>query len=144
MTLPLAFETRLAAAIDGKTKPLGSLGRLEALAADLARLRDTLAPRLTGCRLTIFAADHGIAAEGVSAFPPAVTRQMVLNFLGGGAAATVFAAGLGVPVAVVDAGVAGAPITAQERAATISGSALAITEARPAPIVRIARKNSPR
>ena len=111
MTLPLDFQTRAAAAIDGKTKPLGSLGRLEALAADLARLRDTLAPRLTGCRLTIFAADHGIAAEGVSAFPPAVTRQMVLNFLGGGAAATVFAAGLGVPVAVVDAGVAGAPVS---------------------------------
>lgn len=107
MTLPLDFETRLAAAIDGKTKPLGSLGRLETLAADLARLQDSVSPRLTGCWLTIFAADHGIAAEGVSAFPSAVTRQMVLNFLGGGAAATVFAAGLGVPVAVVDAGVAG-------------------------------------
>lgn len=110
MTLPLDFETRLAAAIDGKTKPLGSLGRLETLAADLARLQDSIAPRLTSCRLTIFAADHGIADEGVSAFPSAVTRQMALNFLGGGAAATVFAAGLGVTVAVVDAGVAGNPI----------------------------------
>jgi nicotinate-nucleotide--dimethylbenzimidazole phosphoribosyltransferase len=111
MTLPLDFETRLAAAIDGKTKPLGSLGRLETLAADLARLQDSIAPRLTNCRLTIFAADHGIADEGVSAFPSAVTRQMVLNFLGGGAAATVFAAGLGVPVAVVDAGVVGVPLS---------------------------------
>lgn len=110
MTLPLDFETRLAAAIDGKTKPIGALGRLEGLAADLARLRGDLAPRLTGCRLTIFAADHGIAADGVSAYPAAVTRQMVLNFLAGGAAATVFARGLGVPVAVVDAGVAGEPI----------------------------------
>lgn len=111
MTLPLDFETRLAAAIDGKTKPLGSLGRLETLAADLARLQGAVAPRLAGCRLTIFAADHGIADEGVSAFPSAVTRQMALNFLGGGAAATVFAAGLGIPVAVVDAGVAGVPLS---------------------------------
>jgi nicotinate-nucleotide--dimethylbenzimidazole phosphoribosyltransferase len=61
-------------------------------------------------RMTLFAADHGLAAAGVSAYPQAVTRQMVLNFLAGGAAATVFAARLGVAVQVVDAGVAGAPI----------------------------------
>jgi nicotinate-nucleotide--dimethylbenzimidazole phosphoribosyltransferase len=62
------------------------------------------------CTLTIFAADHGIAAEGVSAYPQDVTRQMVLNFLAGGAAANVFAAAQGVAVRVVDAGVAGGPI----------------------------------
>ncbi|MBP7003428.1 nicotinate-nucleotide--dimethylbenzimidazole phosphoribosyltransferase [Amaricoccus sp.] len=104
------FEARLRAAIDGKTKPPGALGRVEEIAAQVARLQGTLAPRLDGCTLTIFAADHGVAAAGVSAYPQAVTRQMVANFLAGGAAATVFARGLGVPVVVVDAGVAGAPL----------------------------------
>lgn len=102
------FETALRAAIDGKTKPPGSLGRLEALAARIARLQGSLAPRMERCRLTIFAADHGIAAEGVSAFPQAVTRQMLQNFLAGGAAANVLARAVGAEVAVVDAGVAGA------------------------------------
>jgi nicotinate-nucleotide--dimethylbenzimidazole phosphoribosyltransferase len=101
------FETALKAAIDGKTKPLGALGRIEALAAQLARLQRTLMPSAERCRLTIFAGDHGIAAEGVSAFPQEVTRQMVLNFLAGGAAANVFARSVGARITVVDAGVAG-------------------------------------
>ncbi|MEE3098478.1 MAG: nicotinate-nucleotide--dimethylbenzimidazole phosphoribosyltransferase [Pseudomonadota bacterium] len=92
--------------IDGKTKPLGALGRVEDLAARLARLQGTTAPRMERCSLTIFAADHGIAAEGVSAFPQAVTVQMALNFLSGGAAANVFARTLGVSLRVVDAGMA--------------------------------------
>ena len=104
------FEAALGRAIDGKTKPIGALGRIEALAAQIARVQRSLTPRASGCTLTIFAADHGIAAEGVSAYPQEVTRQMVLNFLAGGAAANVFAATLGVPVRVVDAGVAGAPL----------------------------------
>ncbi len=107
---PGEFEARLAAAIDGKTKPVGALGRIEALAAQIARLQGRLDPVATRCALTIFAADHGIAADGVSAYPQAVTRQMVQNFLAGGAAANVFAATLGVPVQVVDAGVAGEPL----------------------------------
>lgn len=86
------FEQAIRAAIDGKTKPLGALGRVEELAAQIARLQGSLAPRMDRCTLTIFAADHGLATEGVSAYPQAVTRQMVLNFLAGGAAATVFAA----------------------------------------------------
>jgi len=98
------------AAIDNKTMPPGALGRIEALAAQIARIQGALAPRADRCALTIFAADHGMAAAGVSAFPQAVTRQMVLNFLHGGAAATVFARALGASVRVVDAGVAGAPI----------------------------------
>ncbi len=102
-----SFETALQAAIDSKTKPLGALGRIEGLAAQIARVQRSLAPAMDRCRLTIFAGDHGIAAEGVSAFPTEVTRQMVLNFLGGGAAANVFARANGVEVAVVDAGVAG-------------------------------------
>jgi nicotinate-nucleotide--dimethylbenzimidazole phosphoribosyltransferase len=106
-----AFETALRAAIDGKTKPVGSLGRIEELAAQIARLQRSLAPVMDRCELTIFAADHGVAASGVSAYPQAVTREMVRNFLAGGAASTVFAATFGVPVRVVDAGVAGEPLT---------------------------------
>lgn len=104
------METALRRCIDGKTKPLGALGRIEDLAARIARLKRSLAPEMSRCRLTIFAADHGLAAEGVSAYPQAVTRQMVLNFLGGNAAANVFARSVGAELRVVDAGVAGAPI----------------------------------
>jgi len=99
-------------AIDAKTKPPGSLGRIEALAARIGRIQDTPTPRLRRCRLTIFAGDHGVASEGVSAYPQAVTRQMVANFLAGGAAANVFAQANGVEIAVVDAGVAGDPLDA--------------------------------
>lgn len=106
-----SFETALKAAIDGKTKPLGALGRIEALAAQLARVQRSLTPKATQCRLTIFAADHGIAEEGVSAFPQAVTREMVRNFLAGGAAANVFARVADVELVVVDAGVAGDPLS---------------------------------
>ena len=99
-------------AIDAKTKPPGSLGRVEALAARIARVQGTLTPCLRRCRLTLFAGDHGVASEGVSAYPQAVTRQMVANFLAGGAAANVFARANGVEIAVVDAGVAGDPLDA--------------------------------
>jgi nicotinate-nucleotide--dimethylbenzimidazole phosphoribosyltransferase len=100
------LEARIRARIDGKTKPPGSLGRIEYLAARIARLQGTVAPTMRTCELTIFAADHGIAAEGVSAYPQEVTGQMLGNFLAGGAASTVFAATLGIPVRVVDAGIA--------------------------------------
>ncbi len=106
------FEASLRAAIDGKTKPVGALGRIEQLAAQLARLQRTLAPRAEACRLTIFAADHGLAQEGVSAYPQVVTREMVRNFLAGGAAACVFARTVVVELVVVDAGVAGEPLAA--------------------------------
>ncbi len=99
-------------AIDTKTKPHGALGVIEALAAQIARIQDTLTPRLDRCRLIIFAGDHGIAAEGVSAYPQEVTRQMLSNFLAGGAAANVFARVNGVDLHVVDAGVAGATFQA--------------------------------
>ncbi|MEM1066423.1 MAG: nicotinate-nucleotide--dimethylbenzimidazole phosphoribosyltransferase [Pseudomonadota bacterium] len=106
------FETSLRAAIDGKTKPLGALGRIEALAEQLARLQGTLAPRADRVRHIIFAADHGIAAAGVSAYPQAVTREMVKNFVAGGAAANVFARQVGAELAVVDAGMI-APVEAE-------------------------------
>lgn len=106
------FETALQATLDNKTKPVGALGRIETLAAQVARVQGTLRPRMETCQLTIFAADHGLAAEGVSAYPQAVTRQMLQNFLAGGAAANVLARTLGVDLRVVDAGVAGPPVTA--------------------------------
>ena len=104
------LETTVRDLIDGKTKPLGALGQVESIAVQIARATGKTAPRLESCELTIFAADHGIAAEGVSAYPQAVTRQMVLNFLHGGAAANVFANSVGASVRVVDAGVAGQPM----------------------------------
>ena len=101
---------RLQALIDGKTKPVGSLGRIEALALQLAKLQGTLRPDTSSCGLTLFAGDHGMATAGVSAYPQTVTRQMLLNFLTGGAAANAFSEALGVSMQVVDAGVAGAPV----------------------------------
>ncbi|MEO1656990.1 MAG: nicotinate-nucleotide--dimethylbenzimidazole phosphoribosyltransferase [Pseudomonadota bacterium] len=103
------FETALRQAIDGKTKPVGALGQIETLAARIARVQGSLTPKAETATLTIFAADHGIASAGVSAYPQHVTRQMVVNFLAGGAAANVFARSIGAKVSVVDAGVAGEP-----------------------------------
>jgi nicotinate-nucleotide--dimethylbenzimidazole phosphoribosyltransferase len=100
------LRAEVRAMIDGKTKPPGSLGRIEALALQLALAQGTARPAADPARLLIFAADHGLVAEGVSAWPQAVTAQMVANFLAGGAAANVFARSVGCAVTVVDAGVA--------------------------------------
>lgn len=105
------LDEQIAQAIDTKTKPPGSLGRIEALAAQIARVQQTLEPLMNSCSLTIFAADHGIATAGVSAFPQEVSRQMVLNFLAEGAAANVFANTQAIAVRVVDAGLAGEPLS---------------------------------
>ncbi|MDD9923117.1 MAG: nicotinate-nucleotide--dimethylbenzimidazole phosphoribosyltransferase, partial [Boseongicola sp.] len=107
-----AFAAELQHKIDTKTKPLGALGRIEEMAAQIATLQQTLTPKMETCQLTIFAADHGIAQSGVSLFPQEVTRQMVLNFAGGGAAANVFARTNGIDLRVVNAGVAGDAIDA--------------------------------
>ena len=96
--------------INFKTKPLGALGQIENLAHQIGMIQGTDCPQLQTCQLIIFSADHGLAAAGVSAYPQDVTRQMVLNFLHGGAAANIFANTVGVSVSVVDAGVAGDPI----------------------------------
>lgn len=87
------------------TKPLGSLGRLEELSIQIAGIRRT--PKLEYKVIITMAADHGVVAEGVSLYPQAVTRQMVLNFLKGGAAINVLAGHLGARVIVVDMGVIG-------------------------------------
>lgn len=86
------------------TKPAGSLGRLEPLAVRLAGLQGQLNPRLEQLWITIFAGDHGVVAEGVSAYPQAVTGQMLLNFVSGGAAISVLARQLDAQLEVVDLG----------------------------------------
>jgi nicotinate-nucleotide--dimethylbenzimidazole phosphoribosyltransferase len=106
-----ALRARLQAAVDSKTKPLGALGRLEALAVQIGLIQNTEAPRLIRPVMVVFAADHGIAHAGVSAYPQAVTAQMVLNFVAGGAAVNVFCRQHGFALEVVNAGVA-APLWA--------------------------------
>jgi nicotinate-nucleotide--dimethylbenzimidazole phosphoribosyltransferase len=88
------------------TKPGGSLGRLEELSIQLAGIRGQARPRVERKAVIVMAADHGIAREGVSAYPSEVTPQMVLNFLQGGAAINVLARQAGARVKVVDMGVA--------------------------------------
>ena len=119
-------------AIDNKTKPLGALGEIETLAAQIANIQQTLTPQADTCRLTIFAADHGMALAGVSAFPQAVTRQMVLNFLTEGAAANVFARSVGAEIQVVDAGVCGDPIVHERLLQKRIGNGTANAVERPA------------
>ncbi|MGF6711361.1 nicotinate-nucleotide--dimethylbenzimidazole phosphoribosyltransferase [Luteibacter sp. W1I16] len=98
-----------AARQDTLTKPPGSLGRLEALAVQLAGLQGRERPSAARVRIAVFAADHGVAAEGVSAFPQAVTGEMLRNFAGGGAAIAVLARELGATLEVVNLGTVNDP-----------------------------------
>ncbi|MCC9596002.1 MULTISPECIES: nicotinate-nucleotide--dimethylbenzimidazole phosphoribosyltransferase [unclassified Rubrivivax] len=91
--------------LDQKTKPQGSLGRIETVALQMALVQGRENPRLDAPQLVIFAGDHGIAAQGVSAFPQEVTVQMVYNMLAGGAAISVLARQHGLALTVLDCGV---------------------------------------
>jgi nicotinate-nucleotide--dimethylbenzimidazole phosphoribosyltransferase len=93
--------------LDVLTKPLGALGRLEPLAAQVCAIQGTLQPTIAHPIAIVFAADHGVVDRGVSAYPRAVTEQMVKNFLAGGAAISVLARSLGLDLWIVDAGVDG-------------------------------------
>jgi nicotinate-nucleotide--dimethylbenzimidazole phosphoribosyltransferase len=100
-----AIESAVRHKVDNKTKPVGALGKLEELALQAALIQGTLTPALVQPHLVVFAADHGLAAEGISAYPQEVTAQMVLNFVCGGAAINVFCKQHGINLRVVDAGV---------------------------------------
>ncbi len=100
------IAARVQARLDRLIKPLGSLGRLEEMAVRYATITGQVKPNVPRGAVFTFAADHGVATEGVSAYPREVTPQMVLNFLRGGAGVNVLARHVGVDVRIVDIGVA--------------------------------------
>ncbi len=95
--------------LDSLTKPPGSLGRLEEIALWYCAARGSLLPDQPKMALSVFCADHGVAREGVSAYPREVTRQMALNFASGGAAINVLCRQAGIEATIVDVGVDGEP-----------------------------------
>lgn len=111
---PLDAGAQAAAAdrLDRLTKPPGSLGRLESIAVQLAGIRGELVTSIDHPAIVVFAGDHGVTRHGVSPYPSSVTRQMVANFLAGGAAVNALARAAEAELVVVDVGVAGAPIEA--------------------------------
>jgi nicotinate-nucleotide--dimethylbenzimidazole phosphoribosyltransferase len=100
-----AARSAARAELDRKTKPRGSLGRLEDLAVQVAGIRGTADPERLRAAIVVAAGDHGVARHGVSAYPQEVTRQMLANFAAGGAAVCVLARQAGAEIVVVDAGV---------------------------------------
>lgn len=101
------LDNRIRHLIDNKTKPLGALGQLEELALQIGLIQQTETPSLQNPHLIVFAADHGLAAEGVSAYPAHITYGMVQNFMAGGAAVNVFCRQNGMQLLVCDVGVNG-------------------------------------
>lgn len=111
------------ARFDRKTKPLGSLGRIEALACDWCAARGTLTPEVPRKAIVVMAGDHGVVDEGVSAYPQAVTRQMLANFAAGGAAINVLARQVDARLVVVDMGVKGEPTPGVRACRVAAGTA---------------------
>jgi nicotinate-nucleotide--dimethylbenzimidazole phosphoribosyltransferase len=100
-----ALRLALRQTVDAKAKPPGSLGRLEELAIRIGLIQDRIKPRIGPATVLVFAGDHGLNAEGVSAYPSAITAAMVGTFLSGRATVSAFAAAADVQVQVIDAGV---------------------------------------
>ncbi|WNO03781.1 nicotinate-nucleotide--dimethylbenzimidazole phosphoribosyltransferase [Rhodoferax mekongensis] len=100
-----ALTQALQDTLNNKTKPLGSLGRLEDAALKIGQVLGSTAPVLEQPQMVVFAGDHGLTARGISAFPSDVTWQMVENFLAGGAAVSVLSRQNGIALTVVDCGV---------------------------------------
>ncbi len=105
MLVTESLIAQIATVIDNKTKPRGALGLLEGLAARICEIQQTVAPALVRPTIAVFAADHGLARESVSAYPREVTAQMALNVLAGGAGINVFSRQHGIELLLVDAGV---------------------------------------
>jgi nicotinate-nucleotide--dimethylbenzimidazole phosphoribosyltransferase len=114
--------------LDFKTKPRRSLGRLEDLACQYAAIRRELAPAMPNKAIIVMGADHGVAEEGVSAYPQEVTAQMLLNFARGGAAINVLARHAGASVVVVDMGVKEPVSAAEIQAVRIAGGTTNFTK----------------
>jgi nicotinate-nucleotide--dimethylbenzimidazole phosphoribosyltransferase len=114
--------------LDAKTKPRRSLGRLEDIACQVAAIRGTTAPGTARKAIVVIGADHGVAAEGVSAYPQEVTRQMLLNFASGGAAINVLARQAGAQLIVVDMGVVDGPSDPAIRSARIAAGTRNFTQ----------------
>lgn len=97
-------DQTITAHLDALAKPRGSMGRLEALAADLARIQQRLDPVTRPRRLILFAADHGVVADGVSAWPQAVTGSMMATIAAGKATSSALAAAHECDLELIDAG----------------------------------------
>ena len=110
------LELELRHKLDHKTKPIGSLGRLESLALQMGLIQRSTTIQLQQPQMVVFAADHGLVDEGVSAYPQEVTLQMVLNMMHGGAAVNVLARQHGFDLTLVDSGVASAVPEADDSA----------------------------
>lgn len=100
------LELEIRRRLDSLTKPPGSLGRLEELALQIGLIQQNAMPSIASKAMVIFCADHGVAEEGVSAYPAEVTRQMMANFQAGGAAINVLCRNFGIEPVIVDMGVA--------------------------------------